>query len=383
MTLIPIDEYNRSEQAALTSASNRYREAFAPSHFSSFGYPSRVVDENELYNFVDVMQERRFDYYFDSVLGALTEEEFEKYRFLSSAVAELCKKRFGKPGCGKSAIAHSINVLRHIQFVTNNQSARVFEIGPGCGYLGALLTGSNYRYMSYDVTQAFYLYQNRLLSHLYGSRLVEVATGGLSGKHIEHLLSGEAGFLPAIHLPWWEAMRLPQGHIPTVDIVTCNHVLCEMHYMSLSFMAKLCRLMLEGSSGPRLVVFEGWGWHATNRLSTVVGELYRHGFVLAHQDPHISVLALRADVNAGQFPEVGAAVDTHGINWSAGKCFVEEGVKPFDGPAIGRKLAESRERLRSRQTVSKEIVRNHLVSLVGENGLTTEDEHFLNFIEHP
>lgn len=381
--MLSISEYNARETEARIASCNRIVEAFSPSHFNAFGYPTRVQENSELFKFADVMQERRFEHYIDQTLGGLSEDEYQQFLILATQVAEMCQKRFLRKGCGKSSIAHSINVLRHIRYLSENQPATVFEIGPGCGYLGAMLTASGYGYMAYDVTQAFYLYQSNLWSYLYGARAIDLAHTPLSSLQLDQLLAkrGEEAF--SIHLPWWELIKLPQGRIPTVDIITCNHVLCEMHNASLSFTAKLARLMLEQSKGPRLVVFEGWGWHATNRITTVAAELYKLGFVLLHHDPSISVLGLRTDVRPGQYPELEQVVATGGLAWHRGSCYVDEGVNRFEGSAISQKLTSARQLHQQHRNIRASEVLSRLVSLVGEEAIATEDERFFDFIERP
>ena len=67
--------YDDAERTARKELSNRIVEAFQPVTFGGFGYPVRVDDIEELWKYVDVMQERRFEHDFLHLLGGLTEHE--------------------------------------------------------------------------------------------------------------------------------------------------------------------------------------------------------------------------------------------------------------------------------------------------------------------
>ena len=55
-------EYDAREAMACQALPNRVVEAFRPVTFGSFGYPVHVDDNEELWKYVDVMQENRFNY---------------------------------------------------------------------------------------------------------------------------------------------------------------------------------------------------------------------------------------------------------------------------------------------------------------------------------
>ena len=49
----------------------------------------------------------------------------------------------------------------------------IFEIGPGNGYLGALLLRAGLRYIGFDNAQSLYLWQNRLFVECAGDEFLE------------------------------------------------------------------------------------------------------------------------------------------------------------------------------------------------------------------
>lgn len=382
---LSIEGYNQRERDAIRRLPNNVVQAFTPALFNYLNYPSRVEQEEELYKFVDVMQDRRFDHYFNDILRGVSSEEFERFQEIATKVSRMCQERFARLGTGRNSLAHSLNVMRQIRFLTAGRPVRVFEAGPGCGYLGALLAACGYPYLAVDVTQAFYLYQNRIWTYLFGDRLIELAAD-IGDRDLQHDLdSAPNGSSPLIHLPWWDFVALTEKPRPVVDIVSCNHAMCEMQGDSLRYFLKMSRLMLEGSNGPRLLVFEGWGWNAKNRLAWVVEMLYRNGFVIAYNDPCICVAALASSQPAAAFAPLDQCVTTHGLIWANGQLYINEEVKPYCSPdsPITSALQSARGEQRSRQTVSGAQVLEFCASLVGSNGLLTDDERFWDFIERP
>ena len=51
----------------------------------------------------------------------------------------------------------------------------VYEIGPGSGYLGALLVRSGHRYVATDIAEGFYLWQSRMLEAMADGDFCELA----------------------------------------------------------------------------------------------------------------------------------------------------------------------------------------------------------------
>ena len=117
----------------------------------------------------------------------------------------------------------------------------IFEVGPGAGYLGAMLAQTGHRYMSYDVAQSLYLWQNRLLWAVSGSDLVELAD-----RNAE--LTKTAAWLEArvLHLPWWIYIKLLTGTSLRADIVYSNS-LSEMTNLALRHVLHISRHVLPDS----------------------------------------------------------------------------------------------------------------------------------------
>ena len=384
MRTLDIESYNRNESEAMGLFSNRVNQAFSPALFQNIGYPTRINAERELFRYVDVMQEGRFERYLDTFLGGMTQDEFETFKKFVQSTLSLSKTRFLRAGTGHNALTHSLSIFRHIAMLSDNQPCRVLEVGPGCGYLGAVLAQNGYPYAATDVTQAFYLYQDRLWNQLFPGRVVDGAVQMLPGSVLDTLLSQRAPHSHLVHIPWWEWARLYKSTPPTVDMITCNHVLCEMHHDALLYLFRMARLMFEKSTGPRCIVFEGWGWNAMNRLAFVAQSLYQQGFVLVHNDEQISVAVPREMAQPGTFLPPDQLILGSEITWNNGKLYISEGVRPFQSPGDwSQRVLRGRQRIAGEITVKPAEVKSFLASVATPDVLATEDELFWKFIQHP
>jgi hypothetical protein len=141
----------------------------------------------------------------------------------------------------RSALYRALAIVRQIR-QTVQPGATVLEIGPGSGYVGALLLTMGYRYIAHEVTQGFYIWQSRLFDALRGAFL-DLAPDGQP-------FCGPGPFR-AVHIPWWHWFTPHFPYEPA--IVTANHCLTEMHPAALAFAAQ--RVAKLGAP----LVNDGWG----------------------------------------------------------------------------------------------------------------------------
>lgn len=271
---LSVQEYDRCEHLALEGTPNRVAEAFQPVAFDHVGYPTRIHSEQELLKYVDVMHELEFATNCRQ-LGALTDNEFELVKRLTCQVAAFTQERFGTTVIARSSILRSLNVLRHIRHVYGEARPRVFEAGPGCGYLGALLMLEGYPYAAMDVTQAFYLYQSQFWTHLTSGKLKERV--GQSSETFEKAMACIKGDRP-LHVPWWDFANAAPGDMGSFDLLVCNRALCEMHPDSLRFFLKTGRQALDPEGGTKCLLFDGWGADVRNKVIDTVQILHEYGF---------------------------------------------------------------------------------------------------------
>jgi hypothetical protein len=287
ISALTVETYDSLEEKAISKLSNLVVQAFQPMVFQRYGYPFHIRSESELWKYIDVMHELRFEGDFVYFLEGITAYEFDLLKRLTEQICRFGESRFQKKAIARGTVLRSLNVLRHIRYLFGSARPRVFEMGPGCGYLGALLMLEGYPYAATDVSQAFYLYQNHFWNFISNGNITDLVGKG----DVQEVCSGiQPG--SAIHLPWWEFVALHPESVPQFDVITCNAALGEMHHDSLGFSLKIARAFLNDSADetPKVFVFEGWG-HPQNSHAKVTERFYKSGFVLAHNDPWITVFA--------------------------------------------------------------------------------------------
>ncbi|MDA8231389.1 MAG: hypothetical protein M0006_08620 [Magnetospirillum sp.] len=271
--------YDQAEDEAAIHLSNRLIMVFQPELFQHGGFPSRVDRIEALWRFADTMHDGRWESTFrEMLMGGLTDEEFELMREIARVAANLTGKHYARRIVPTDSLARAMNVFRHIRYIHPDPNATIFEVGPGSGYLGALLALAGYRYVSTDVTQALYLYQSHLMSELLPGRMIELATDPRSMADFDSLEPGTA-----LHVPWWKWASPHPDFRLKANLVTANHCLCELHDWALAYTLKVSANML--SADPEgAFLFEGWGSTALHPMWAVSKEFADNGFGIAHND---------------------------------------------------------------------------------------------------
>ncbi len=256
------------------------------------GYPMRVQDDRALGRYVDVTHENRLERDVDELLGGLTEEELDLVVRINHVVAAFTEKIYGRKLFATGSLIRAINVLRHIQGLNPGRKLTVLEIGPGTGYLGGLLLLRGHNYVATDVTQAMYIYQNHLWNHLAPGKVHDLAT--VDAK-IAGLLSGNGPC--AVHIPYWKYLALFDEETPPfrVDLVTANHVLCEMPEYGRAYTIRLARRLVSTEPGAHVFVFEGWGYPTVHPVH-VWGQFRAAGLEIRHNDDRTTVVSVAQGV---------------------------------------------------------------------------------------
>src|SRR5882724_6779751 len=267
--MLTVEQYDARERAAVTTLPNRVVEMVNPVVFAAEGYPTRLHSDSELWKYLDVMHETRFERDFATLFGGgLTEAEFGWLQSVARLAHGFSQKCFERNLTTRGSLLRALNVYRHIKDIFGGSPGRVFELGPGSGYLGCLFLLNNWSYAASDITQAFYIFQNRLWNYASGERVKDLATDAAWDGT---LAPGEP-----VHIPWWEFFSLPERGVPSVDVVTCNHALAEMHPNSLAYALRVAHEMLRGD-GMKTFVFEGWGFEKFVPRSMITERFYRFG----------------------------------------------------------------------------------------------------------
>jgi len=265
------------EDAAKETISYVEIMAFYPSIFVQTGFPDRVKREAELQRYVDWNNSPSNIQYFEkrkfvegpSVFTQFTKSERDLCRRLSTIVGKMTKEKFGREARPISALLAQFGIFRSIMYLQSAISSplRVFEIGPGNGYLGGLLLLAGLRYGCFDNAQSFYLWQNRLFSAIAN----EFADWALE-EQFDDCDTNEP-----YHIPWWHFLKLRKKCHLEADVVVSNTNLGEMSYDALVYCAKIAKQILS-KSNLGVFLFTNIGDPKHNNLCTVQSVLEACGF---------------------------------------------------------------------------------------------------------
>lgn len=248
---IDVATYNAHEKSSLAQLSNDHIRAFSAATFAFHGYPAAAETDAAIARFVDTMQELNNPPWYHSA-ASYTATEAALIRRINDAVLGTTERSFGRairPWMGPLV---SVRLFRAIQFIAKaakRDHLRIFEIGAGSGYSGALLSAQGHTYYSTDIAQGFYLWQSRLMRAISPDSFVE---GALENSW------PYAGEAKAVHVPWWHFATMYRSQAPEMDIVVCDHALGEMNPYALRHVAQMARNMLE-KSPLGFVIFESIG----------------------------------------------------------------------------------------------------------------------------
>ncbi len=278
MGLLSIGAYARAEQAARAGLSIPEIMAYSPAAFESVGYPTRVVEERELLRYAD----HNFEAEIPKLLApgsffrgacfesTFTEDEADLIRGIQDHVVAFTRDALGQAVKPLTNLLVQIGLFRVIDALARKwgrERLSIFEIGPGSGYLGALLIQSGHRYASFDVTQSLYLWQNRLYHALAPDRFAERIVDPFD----------EAAPPAVVHLPWWDFLAFHK-HCPLkADIVISNSNLGEMRRLALKYALRVSHILLEDSP-MGLFVYASPGMPHASDAAAIENEFASAGF---------------------------------------------------------------------------------------------------------
>ena len=262
-----VEKYNQAERAGRATVSNRAIESFSLEVFTTLGYPCRIDDESELWRYHDVMQEGRFKQNL-RLIGSYSEHEFDLITRTAKQILSFSERHLPIRNSGKHALTRSLYQYQLLmKHRPHDGPLRILEIGPGSGYLGLLLANDGHEYFAMDAAQAFYLYQKKLWSDLYGADYFDYSES-----------TSRADMAKVTHIPWWQFANLSIP-IPDVDVVTINHALCEMHPQAVKTI--FVRLYSAwGDTDKKLVIAESWGYDYFKRKEAMLEDIRSENFAV-------------------------------------------------------------------------------------------------------
>ena len=262
-----VEKYNQAERVGLATVSNRAIESFSLEVFNTLGYPCRIDNESELWRYHDSMQEGRFKENLQ-LIGSYSEREFDLVTKTAKHILGFSERLLPIRNSGKHALTRSLYQYQLLmKHRPHDGPLRILEIGPGSGYLGLLLANDGHQYFAMDAAQAFYLYQKKLWSDIYGADYFDYSES-----------SSRPDTAKVTHIPWWQFANLSIP-IPDVDIVTINHALAEMHPQAVkTVFARLYSAW--GDTDKKLVLAESLGYDYFKRKQAMFTDIQRENFIV-------------------------------------------------------------------------------------------------------
>ncbi len=260
-----VEKYNQAERAGRATVSNRAIECFSLELWNTLGYPFKVDSESELWRYHDSMQDGQFNENL-RLIGNYSENEFELITKSASQIIGFSERELPIRNSGKHALTRSLHQYQLLmKHRPHDGRLRILEIGPGSGYLGLLLANDGHQYFAMDAAQAFYLYQKKLWSDIFGSDYFDYSES-----------SSRPDTAKVTHIPWWQFANLSIP-IPDVDIVTVNHALTEMHPQAVkTIFARLYSAW--GDTDKRVVLAESWGYDYFKRKESMLTDIRTESF---------------------------------------------------------------------------------------------------------
>lgn len=267
---LSIQEYNLNEIKGKEQLSNRFIRAFKPKLFETGGFPTVVDTEQELVRYIDSMHAYSFENYYNNLCKGITKDEFELLKKTTKDIYDLTKSKYDLTFLVQAPMIASICERRLINAaIGNNNEKRIFEIGGGAGSLGCILLEDNRNYISTDVTQAFYLIQNRLYNYITKNDVNELALQDYEKNS------------NCVHVPYWKMWETRYEPI-NCDLVVSNHALLEMSPNSLKFYLNYFKYILKENKGA--FVFQGGGWRINQNLIDLINLFDQYGYNLQYFD---------------------------------------------------------------------------------------------------
>lgn len=290
---LSIEEYNKKEICGKAKLSNRFIRAFRPKLFETGGFPTIVESEEELIRYIDSMHAYSFDKHYNELCGGITEQEFNLLKKCTIDIYDVTKKQYNGDFLVKAPMIASICEKRIIESALKTiKDKRVFEIGGGSGTLGCLLLEDSIKYSATDVTQAFYLIQNRLFEYITRNNVNELVNQELNSNSL------------CIHVPYWKLWDMREQPFD-MDLVVSNHALLEMSPNSLRFYLNFCKKALQ-KSDEGVFVFQGGGWRIDQNLVDLIELFEEYGFYLKYFDHSKEIAGFSLQGNSVKKEVLGA-----------------------------------------------------------------------------
>tara|TARA_Y100000816_G_scaffold122065_1_gene85795 strand:- start:31402 stop:32514 length:1113 start_codon:yes stop_codon:yes gene_type:complete len=258
-----INIFDKEESNASKKCGTFATQAFSWQYANNVGFKTYIKSTSEIENYIDTMQENRFDDNIQTgLLGKITDSELALLHECSKKIFNF-SKQFSYRTFSKNSLSRSLVQYRLIDSLI--QKGKILEIGPGSGMLGVLIGMSNkFSYTGMETCQAFYITQHELWKSFFGKDFDE-SFKNFKNKKINHL-------------PWWNFVD-QNFSLPKYDCVTANHVFAEMNLWGLKFTIKKLHSILREDG---LVIIESMGNTSFMSIERVLDEFLANNFSILH-----------------------------------------------------------------------------------------------------
>lgn len=202
--------------------------AFEPHIFNNSGFSSFNKFSN-LKFLTNSQHNGRYDNYLKVDLwGVFTDEEFKIICKLFDVSAEINLHLDGRKTPSLDSIFAAVLAVRLIEKKLKKGST-LLEIGPGSGFVTAMLALKGYRVITVDVLPNFVFYQNMFFEHLFGKKF----------KYDFSFTRSKINKFSVLQLSWWNFINI-KNKLLNIDAITINHSLNEVSKMAMHYYLSIC-----------------------------------------------------------------------------------------------------------------------------------------------
>ena len=265
MGKITIQEYDTLERESLADLSNFLIEAFAPAGFQITNYPDRIYHENELRRYMDVMQENSYMLNLHQLKYGLSKFEYDITKRVISKFKQF-GKTISKELYFKSGLTRQLLLFRAINNFLGERKINIFELGPGSGFLTALLSTAGHKVYCLDNSQAFYIYQNNFWQEFGVNEWARKEERYEENHNITHI-------------PWW-LWANTEFELPKIELIVANSVLNEVKDTALRYILEKTNNALDENG---MLIFASSGETLVSKYEYTKRTLYEYGWYLCHK----------------------------------------------------------------------------------------------------
>ncbi len=202
--------------------------AFDPHVFNNSGFSG--FDKFSNLKFLTNSQHNgRYETYLKNDLwGVFTEEEFKILSKLFNVSAEINLHLDGRMTPSLDSIFAAMLAVRLIEKKLK-KGATILEIGPGSGFVTAMLALKGYKVITVDVLPNFIFYQNMFFEHLFGSEF----------KYDFSFSRSKVNQFSVLQLSWWNFINI-KNKLLDIDAITINHSLNEVSKLAMHYYLSIC-----------------------------------------------------------------------------------------------------------------------------------------------